>query len=52
MLHHLVGLTGARVASTLDISPGTAKTHMRRRMAALRKSAVPNLKEEHLARFA
>ncbi len=52
VLRYLVGLSETEVADALDISHGTVKTHLRRGIAALRRSVGTNLKEEHLVRLA
>jgi RNA polymerase sigma factor (sigma-70 family) len=52
VLRYLVGLSEIEVAEALEISPGTVKTHLRRGMAALRRSVGNDFEEEHLARLA
>jgi RNA polymerase sigma factor (sigma-70 family) len=51
VLRYLVGLSENEVASTLHISRGTVKTHLRRGLASLRVTVARNLKEEPLARL-
>lgn len=48
-MRYLVGLSETEVASTLDVSHGTVKTHLRRGLAALRPAVRASLKEDHLA---
>jgi RNA polymerase sigma-70 factor (sigma-E family) len=52
VLRYLLGLPETQVASVLNISHGTVKTHLRRGLFALRETLGRNLKEEHLARLA
>ncbi len=52
VMRYLLGLSETEVASALDISHGTVKTHLRRGLAAVRQTLGRNLKEEHLARLA
>ncbi len=52
VLRYLVGLSEVEVAEALEISHGTVKTHLRRGIAALRRSVGSNLEEEHLVRLA
>lgn len=51
VLRYLVGLSETEVASTLKISHGTVKTHLRRGIARLRDTVGRELKEDHLARL-
>jgi len=52
VLRYLIGLSETEVASTLNISHGTVKTHLRCGISGLRKTVGRNLREEHLARLA
>ena len=52
VLRYLIGLSETEVASMLNISHGTVKTHLRRGISGLRETVGRNLKEEHLARLA
>jgi len=49
-LRYLVGLSETEIATGLDISSGTVKTHLRRGLSGLRGSVDRNVKEAHLAR--
>lgn len=51
VLRYLVGLSETEVASTLNISHGTVKTHLRRGISRLRDTVGRELKEDHLARL-
>lgn len=51
-LRYLVGLSETEVATALEISHGTVKTHLRRGLSDLRGTVGHNLKEDHLARLA
>jgi RNA polymerase sigma factor (sigma-70 family) len=52
VLRHLVGLSEAEVASTLRLSLGTVKTHLRRGLARLRDGMDHPLREEPHAELA
>lgn len=49
VLRYLVGLSETEVATSLDVSLGTVKTHLRRGLARLRGQLARSLKEETLA---
>ncbi|HEV2361275.1 MAG TPA: sigma-70 family RNA polymerase sigma factor [Acidimicrobiales bacterium] len=51
-MRFLVGLSEPEVAEALALSQGTVKTHLRRGLAALRRSLGRTIEEEHLARIA
>lgn len=50
-LRYLVGLSEPEVASTLGLSLGSVKTHLRRGLSGLRQTVGRELKEEHLVQL-
>jgi RNA polymerase sigma factor (sigma-70 family) len=48
VLRHLLGLSEVEVATALQVSHGTVKTHLRRGLAVLRLRLEPNRKERDL----
>jgi RNA polymerase sigma factor (sigma-70 family) len=49
VFRHILGLSESEVASSLEISLGTVKTHLRRGITHLRETVGASLKEENIA---